>query len=72
VHALFDPDALYRLLEAGVSRMVTCDTIPHPTNAIEMAPLLAKAVLATAGAGAGAGHGDEKPPVVPLPERSEE
>ncbi|HMA06573.1 MAG TPA: ribose-phosphate pyrophosphokinase, partial [Ramlibacter sp.] len=45
VHALFDPDALYRLLEAGVSRVVTCDTIPHPTNAIEMTPLLAKAVL---------------------------
>lgn len=47
-HALFNPDALYRLLEAGVSRVVTCDTIPHPTNAIEMAPLLAKAVLACA------------------------
>ena len=69
VHALFDPDALYRLLEAGVSRVVTCDTIPHSTNAIEMAPLLAKAVLATAGTGGG--HGDEKPPMVPQPERPE-
>lgn len=70
VHALFDPDALYRLLEAGVTRVITCDTVPHPTNAIEMAPLLAKAVLATAGAGAG--RGDESPPVVPHTEHPEE
>jgi ribose-phosphate pyrophosphokinase len=68
VHALFDPDALYRLLEAGVSRVVTCDTIPHSTNAIEMAPLLAKAVLAVAGAGR---HVEPKPPIVPQPERPE-
>jgi ribose-phosphate pyrophosphokinase len=71
VHALFDPDALWRLLEAGVTRVVTCDTVPHATNAIELTPLLAKAVLATATAGANAPRTPEQPPTVPLPERAE-
>jgi ribose-phosphate pyrophosphokinase len=53
VHALFDTDALQRLLAAGVTQVVTCDSIPHSTNAIRLAPLLAKAVLAMA-AGASA------------------
>lgn len=48
VHALFDADALQRLLAAGVTQVVTCDSIPHSTNAIRLAPLLAKAVLAMA------------------------
>lgn len=69
VHALFDTDALWRLLEAGVPRVVTCDTIPHATNAIELAPLLAKAVLATAAAGSGRAEGP--PPAQPLPDRPE-
>lgn len=46
VHALFEPDALWRLADAGLSRVVSCDTIPHSTNAIHLAPLLAKAVAA--------------------------
>ncbi len=44
VHALFDADALQRLLDAGVTRVVSCDTIAHASNAIAMAPLLADAV----------------------------
>lgn len=44
VHALFGPDAQWRLLEAGLARLVSCDTVPHPTNAIRLAPLLARAV----------------------------
>ncbi len=50
VHPLFEGDALWRLLEAGVTRVVSCDTIPHASNAIELAPLLAQAILATASA----------------------
>lgn len=44
VHALFDVQTERRLLEGGFSRVLTCDTIPHPSNAIRMAPLLARAV----------------------------
>lgn len=46
VHALFDSGALQRLQAAGVTRVVTCDTIPHASNAIRLTPLLARAVLA--------------------------
>lgn len=44
VHALFDAGALDRLANAGVQRVVTCDTVAHPTNAIRLAPTLARAV----------------------------
>ncbi|MFC5499389.1 ribose-phosphate pyrophosphokinase [Caenimonas terrae] len=54
VHALFDDSALARLLAAGVSRVVTCDTIAHPTNAIHVGAPLAQAVLALASAAASA------------------
>ncbi|SFC26088.1 ribose-phosphate pyrophosphokinase [Polaromonas sp. OV174] len=46
VHALFDNGALQRLQDAGVARVVTCDTIPHASNTIRLAPLLARAVRA--------------------------
>ncbi|HKB53931.1 MAG TPA: phosphoribosyltransferase family protein, partial [Ramlibacter sp.] len=54
VHALFEPDSQWRLAEAGLTRVVSCDTVPHATNAIRMAPLLAKAVAALVGTRAGA------------------
>ncbi len=44
VHALLDADAQRQLLEAGVTRVVSCDTVVHPTNAMRMASLLARAV----------------------------
>jgi ribose-phosphate pyrophosphokinase len=44
VHALFEPDAQWRLVEAGLSRVVSCDTIAHATNAIRTGPLLARAL----------------------------
>ena len=44
VHAIFAPGALARLRRAGVRRLVTCDTVAHPTNAISVAPLLAAAL----------------------------
>lgn len=57
VHALFDSGALQRLQDAGVTRVVTCDTISHASNAIRLAPLLARAVLA-----ASHHHTQGKPP----------
>ena len=41
VHALFAPGALRRMRSAGIERVVSCDTVPHATNRIGVAPLLA-------------------------------
>jgi ribose-phosphate pyrophosphokinase len=42
VHAIFTPGAQSRITRAGLRRIVSCDTIPHPTNAISVAALLAE------------------------------
>jgi ribose-phosphate pyrophosphokinase len=44
VHALFASRAMERLQTAGISRIVTCDTVAHPSNAIELTPALAEAI----------------------------
>ncbi len=43
-HAIFAPGARALLRDAGVARVVSCDSIAHETNAIRVAPLLAEAV----------------------------
>jgi ribose-phosphate pyrophosphokinase len=43
-HALFLEGALERLRAAGVGRILSTDSIPHPTNRIELAPLIAPAL----------------------------
>jgi ribose-phosphate pyrophosphokinase len=48
VHALFEDGAVERLNAAGIPRIVSCDTVPHATNAIPLGPLLAQATLALA------------------------
>jgi ribose-phosphate pyrophosphokinase len=45
-HAIFAPGAEARLREARIGRFVSCDTLPHPTNAIEVAGIIADALLA--------------------------
>lgn len=50
VHAVFAADAERVLRDAGAGRVVTCDTIAHPTNAIDTAALLAPAVREHLGA----------------------
>ena len=50
VHALFAPQAHQAMLDAGAARVVSCDTIAHPSNAIAVAPLLGPAVLEMAAA----------------------
>jgi ribose-phosphate pyrophosphokinase len=49
VHALFADDAEARLRAAGVERVVTCDTVAHPTNGVTLAPALAETVRAILG-----------------------
>lgn len=44
VHAVFAPDAMQALRDAGAGRIVTCNTLPHETNAIDVGPELAQAV----------------------------
>lgn len=43
-HALFPPVVQARLLGAGIGRILSTDSIPHPTNAARLAPLLAQAL----------------------------
>ena len=43
-HALFDPDTLDRLREAGARRVLSSDSIPHPTNALDLTGRLAEAL----------------------------
>jgi ribose-phosphate pyrophosphokinase len=44
VHALFAPGAMTLIRRAGARRVVSCDTIAHPTNAIKTASLFAEAL----------------------------
>jgi ribose-phosphate pyrophosphokinase len=48
VHAIFAPGAEPRIRNAGVARLVSCDTVPHATNTIGVAELIADALLAKA------------------------
>jgi ribose-phosphate pyrophosphokinase len=43
-HALFDRAVAARLARAGIERLVSTDSVPHPTNAVALAPLLAEAL----------------------------
>lgn len=40
IHALFSHDAYDHLLNAGVKEIVTCNTIPHVTNQIDISAIL--------------------------------
>jgi ribose-phosphate pyrophosphokinase len=44
VHAVFAPDALQVLKDAGAGRVVTCNTLPHATNEIDITGDIAAAV----------------------------
>lgn len=44
VHAVFADDAYEALRAAGVARVLTCNTIPHASNAIDVADVLANGV----------------------------
>lgn len=44
VHAVFAPDAMQVLEEAGAARVVTCNTLPHESNEIDIMGEVAQAV----------------------------
>jgi ribose-phosphate pyrophosphokinase len=44
IHAVLAGEALAELGAAGAARVVTCNTIAHPTNAIDVHPALTAAV----------------------------
>lgn len=44
VHAIFAGEAYVNLIKADVLRVVTCNTISHPTNDIDIYPLLIKGI----------------------------
>lgn len=43
IHAVFAQDAFQQVLAAGAARVVSTDSIVHPSNAISLAPLLVQA-----------------------------
>ena len=44
VHALFGGDALERLAAAGIRRVWSTDAVPHSSNVVTVAPMLARAI----------------------------
>ncbi len=44
VHGLFSGNAFQELLSAGVSRVVTSNSIPHASNQLDLSPLIIKAL----------------------------
>lgn len=44
IHAVFAEGAFEALSASGAGRIVTCDTIPHPSNAIPLTELLAEGI----------------------------
>jgi ribose-phosphate pyrophosphokinase len=44
IHGLFADRAYDELRAMGVSQIVSCNTVTHPSNAIDVTALLAKAV----------------------------
>jgi ribose-phosphate pyrophosphokinase len=46
VHAVFAGEAERRLADAGAARLVTANTIPHPTNAVDLTAPVAHALRA--------------------------
>ncbi|HYG89101.1 MAG TPA: ribose-phosphate diphosphokinase [Azospirillum sp.] len=44
VHALFTPDVAARFATEGIDGVQSCDGVPHPTNALSLAPMIAAAL----------------------------
>ena len=45
VHAVFAKEAYENLARAGVEKIITCNTIPHPTNKIDVSGIISKRLL---------------------------
>jgi len=44
VHAIFADNSFQELLDAGASRVVTCNAIPHSSNDIDLSPIIIKSL----------------------------
>ena len=44
IHAVFAQDAFEKMKKAGIEKIATCNTILHPTNEIDITPMLVSAV----------------------------
>ncbi len=44
IHGVFSDSAHTQLVERGAERVLTCNTIAHPTNAIDVAPAIAEQI----------------------------
>lgn len=44
IHAVFSGNAYQDLLDSGVKRIVTCNTISHPSNAIDLSDIIAREI----------------------------
>jgi ribose-phosphate pyrophosphokinase len=44
IHAVFSGDAYQDLKDSGVEKIVTCNTIPHLSNAIDLSGMIAESV----------------------------
>ena len=44
VHGLFVEDAITKLKRAGVNKIISTNTIQHPTNRIDVSPILIQAL----------------------------
>ncbi len=44
IHPVFSGNAYQDLLDTGVEKIVTCNTIPHTSNAIDLSDIMAKEV----------------------------
>lgn len=44
IHAVFSGNAYQELMDSGVDKIVTCNTIPHPSNEIDLSQTIAKEV----------------------------
>lgn len=51
VHAIFAPGAAERLARAGIARTVTCNSVPHPSNRIDVTAAMAAALRSRHGSG---------------------
>lgn len=45
VHGIFEAGADRRLLAAGLEQLITTNTVPHPSNAVDVSGLIAPAVI---------------------------
>jgi len=45
VHAIFSPGAVERMRRAGVRRIVSCETVPHETNALRVVDCVARVLV---------------------------